>query len=504
VSREVQRVWVTVAVMIATVMQTIDMTIANVALPHMQGALSASIDQIAWVLTSYIVAAAICTPLVGYWAARYGRKRVFSTAIIGFTIASALCGAAQSLTEIVAARLLQGLFGAALVPLSQSVLLDTWPRERHTSAMAWWGVGVIVGPIIGPTLGGYLTEFHSWRWVFYINAPIGVLAWIGITAFLPETPVDRERRLDLFGFGLLALGIGALQLCLDRGQTLDWFASPEIVIEALVAGTCFYMFVVHMLTHREPFLEPGLFRDRNFAVGSMFAFVVGIVLLAAVTLLPSYLQTLLGYPVRDVGELLASRGVGTMIAMLTVGRIGDRLHPLRLMVPGTALMCASFYWMSLFSLDTTPAMVVGSGFMQGLGLGFVFVPLTTMTFSTLPQALRNEGTALFTLSRNIGSSVGVSIVTSVLARNTQANHAAFAQYASPFNEATRLPGYPAEWALQSPGSIAALEHEISRQAQLLAYVQDFRLMMWLCLFSVPLLFVFSSRRKPPAPPTLVD
>jgi len=504
VTRAVHRAWVTIAVMVATVMQTIDMTIANVALPHMQGALSASLDQIAWVLTSYIVAAAICTPLVGFCAARYGRKRVFSTAIIGFTIASALCGAAQSLTEIVAARLLQGVFGAALVPLSQAVMLDTWPRERHTSAMAWWGLGVIVGPILGPTLGGFLTEYHSWRWVFYINAPIGVLAWIGVATFLPETPVDRERSLDLFGYGLLAIGIGALQLCLDRGQTLDWFASPEIAIEALAAGICFYMFIVHMLTHRAPFLEPALFRDRNFVAGSLFALVVGVVLLAAVTLLPSYLQTLLGYPVRDVGELLASRGVGTMIAMFAVGRIGDRVPPLSLMVPGIALTGASFYWMTLFSLDTTPAMVVGSGLMQGLGIGLVFVPLTTMTFSTLPPGLRNEGTALFTLMRNVGSSVGVSFVTSELARYTQANHAALAQYASPFNEATRLPGYPAEWALQAPSSIAALEHEISRQAQLLAYVQDFRLMLWLCILSMPLLFMFSSRRTAAAPPTLVD
>ncbi|MGE0581508.1 MAG: DHA2 family efflux MFS transporter permease subunit [Steroidobacteraceae bacterium] len=501
---QAHRVWVTVAVMVATVMQTIDMTIANVALPHMQGALSASLDQIAWVLTSYIVAAAICTPLIGFCTARFGRKRVFSTAIIGFTLASALCGAAQSLNEIVAARLVQGVFGAALVPLSQAVMLDTWPREKHTSAMAWWGVGVIVGPILGPTLGGFLTEYHSWRWVFYINAPVGILAWIGVTVFLPETPIDRERRFDLFGFGLLAIGIGALQLCLDRGQTLDWFASPEILFEALLAGVCFYMFVTHMLTHPAPFLEPALFRDRNFIAGSMFALVVGVVLLAAVTLLPSYLQMLLGYPVRDVGVLLASRGVGTMLAMLTVGRVGDRVHPLQLMLPGALLMAGSFYWMTLFSLDTTPAMVVGSGFVQGLGLGFIFVPLTTVTFSTLSPRLRNEGTALFTLMRNVGSSVGVSLVTSVLARNTQANHAAFAQYASPFNDATRLPGYPAEWALHSPASIAALEHEITRQAQLLAYVQDFRLMLWLCVFTIPLLLVFTKRGGAAPAPALVD
>ncbi|MGD9596993.1 MAG: DHA2 family efflux MFS transporter permease subunit [Steroidobacteraceae bacterium] len=500
----VHRGWVTIAVMSATVMQAIDTTIANVALPHMQGALSASLGQIAWVLTSYIVAAAICIPLTGYLAARFGRKRVFTTSVIGFTIASMLCGAAQSLTEIVAARLLQGVFGAALVPLSQAVLLDTWPRERHASAMAWWGVGVMLGPILGPTLGGFLTDYYSWRWVFYINVPIGILAWIGVTAFVPETPVDRERRFDVFGFGLLAVAIGALQLCLDRGETLGWFSSTEIMLEACVAALCCYMFVVHMFTHREPFLEPALFRDRSFVAGSTFALVVGLVLLATIALLPPYLQTLLGYPVRDVGVLLAARGCGTMLGMLLVGRIGDRVHPLRLIFPGMLLTSGALYWMSLFTMDTTPAMIVGSGFMQGIGIGLIFVPLSALTFSTLAPHLRNEGTAFYSLTRNLGSSVGVSVVTGVLAHNTQANHAALVQYASPLNVVTRLPGYPAEWSLHSTGSIAALEHEITRQSLLLAYVQDFRLMLWLCVLATPLLLMFSRRGSSPPTSVIVE
>ncbi|MEZ5531096.1 MAG: DHA2 family efflux MFS transporter permease subunit [Steroidobacteraceae bacterium] len=499
-STPVRRGWVTVAVMSATVMQAIDTTIANVALPHMQGALSASFGQIAWVLTSYIVASAICIPLTGFLAARFGRKRVFTVSVIGFTIASMLCGAAQSLTEIVAARLLQGAFGAALVPLSQAVLLDTWPRERHASAMAWWGVGVMLGPVIGPTLGGFLTEYYSWRWVFYINVPIGVLAWIGVTVFVPETPIARERRFDLFGFGLLAVAIGALQLCLDRGETLGWFDSTEIVIEASVAALCCYMFIVHMFTHDEPFLEPAIFRDRSFVAGSAFALVVGLVLLATIALLPPYLQTLLGYPVRDVGVLLAARGCGTMLGMLLVGRIGDRVHPLRLIFPGMLLNGGALYWMSLFSLDTTPAMIFGSGLVQGVGIGLIFVPLSALTFSTLAPQLRNEGTAFYSLTRNIGSSVGVSAVTSLLAQHAQSNHAALVQYASPLNVVTRLPGYPAEWSLQSTGTIAALEHEITRQSLLLAYVQDFRLMLWLCVLATPLLLMFSRRgRTPPAP-----
>lgn len=492
--RPVQRGWVTVSVMLATVMQAIDTTIANVALPHMQGALSASLDQIAWVLTSYIVAAAICMPLTGFLAARLGRKRLFTTAIVGFTVASILCGAAQSLPEIVAARLLQGVFGAALVPLSQAVLLDTWPRERHASAMALWGAGVMVGPILGPTLGGYLTDLYSWRWVFYINVPIGVLAWLGVTAFVPETTIERGKRFDFFGFGLLALGIGALQLCLDRGETLAWFASPEILVEALLAGVCCYMFVVHMLTHREPFLEPGLFRDRNFVTGSIFAFGVGVVLFSTIVLLPPFLQNLLDYPVTDAGLLLAPRGVGTMAAMIAVSRIGNRVAPVYLILPGVLLTCLSLYGMSQFSLDTTDALIVGTGIVQGLGIGFIFVPLTTVTFSTLEPRYRNEGTALFSLTRSIGSSIGISLVVSLLARNTQANHAAFSQYASPLNAATQMPGYPAAWSLDTLSGVAALEHEITRQATLLAYLQDFRVMMWVCLLVTPLLLVFSQRR----------
>ncbi|MBP6761853.1 MAG: DHA2 family efflux MFS transporter permease subunit, partial [Thauera sp.] len=287
--------------MLATVIQALDMTIANVALPHMQGTMGATQDQISWVLTSYIVASAIFMPLTGFVTARWGRKRVFMWSIVGFTLASMLCGAAQSLPEIVGFRLLQGIFGASLVPLSQAVLLDTYPPEGHGKAMAMWGVGVMVGPILGPTLGGWLTEYYSWRWVFYINLPLGLLAWIGIAAFVRETPRDHKRRFDLLGFALLSLSIGALQMLLDRGQLLDWFASLEIIIEALLAGFALYLFVVHIFTHDQPFIEPGLFKDRNFSVGLVMIFVVGLILLTTMALLPPFLQSLLGYPVIDVG-----------------------------------------------------------------------------------------------------------------------------------------------------------------------------------------------------------
>jgi DHA2 family multidrug resistance protein len=485
---------ITASIMLATVMQALDTTIANVALPHMQGALSATLDQVGWVLTSYIIAAAIMTPPTGFLAARFGRKRVFLVAVSGFTIASMLCGAATSLNEMVVFRLLQGAFGAGLVPLSQAVLLDTYPRERHASAMAMWGVGVMVGPILGPTLGGYLTEVYNWRWVFYINLPFGLLALLGILSFVPETERDRGRPLDWFGFTLLSLAIGALQLMLDRGQSQDWFTSGEVIIESVLSALFLYLFVVHMLTHRRPFLEPGLFKDRNFAIGLVFIFVVGIILLATLALLPPFLQNLMGYPVVTTGFVLAPRGVGTMIAMLLVGRLSGKVDPRLMILAGLGLTAVSLWEMSQFTLQVDTWSIVRTGVTQGLGLGFIFVPLSTITFATLRPQWRNEGTAMFSLMRNIGSSIGISVMVTLLARNTQVNHALLSGQLTPFNNALQAAG-PA-WAPDTLAGVLALNGEVTRQATAIAYLSDFRMMMWVTLLALPLLTLL---RKPPHP-----
>ena len=473
--------------MLATIMQAVDTTIANVALPHMQGTMGATQDQIAWVLTSYIVAAAIFMPLTGFLAARFGRKRLFIVSVVGFTIASMLCGAAQNLPQIVLFRLLQGVFGAALVPLSQSVLLDSYPREQHASAMAMWGVGVMVGPILGPTLGGWLTEYFSWRWVFYINLPFGLLAWFGLAAYVRETELDRRRRFDLLGFALLSLGIGALQLMLDRGESRDWFASREVIVEAALAGLFLYLFVAHMFTHEHPFIEPGLFADRNFSLGLVLIFNVGVVLLATMALLPPFLQSLLGYPVVDVGLLLAPRGVGTMIAMVLVGRLAARIDGRAMILLGLGLTALSLWEMAGFNADIGAWDVVRTGVVQGLGLGFVFVPLSTITFATLAPRFRNEGTALFSLVRNIGSSIGISVVFTYLAQRTQANHAALAGFLNPFSLPLQQAVQQGVYDLGTPQGLAVLNAEATRQASLLAYLQDFRLMMWISLSALPLL-----------------
>jgi DHA2 family multidrug resistance protein len=485
---------ITASIMLATVMQALDTTIANVALPHMQGALSATLDQVGWVLTSYIIAAAIMTPPTGFLAARFGRKRVFLAAVSGFTIASMLCGAATSLNEMVVFRLLQGAFGAGLVPLSQAVLLDTYPRERHASAMAMWGVGVMVGPILGPTLGGYLTEVYNWRWVFYINLPFGLLALLGILSFVPETARDRGRPLDWFGFTLLSLAIGTLQLMLDRGQSQDWFTSSEIITESVLSALFLYLFVVHMLTHRRPFLEPGLFRDRNFSIGLVFIFVVGIILLATLALLPPFLQNLMGYPVVTTGFVLAPRGVGTMIAMLLVGRLSGKVDPRAMILAGLCLTAVSLWEMSQFTLQVDAWSIVRTGVTQGLGLGFIFVPLSTITFATLRPQWRNEGTAMFSLMRNIGSSIGISVMVTLLARNTQANHALLSDQLTPFNSALQAAGHA--WAPDTLAGMLALNSEVTRQAAAIAYLSDFRMMMWVTLLALPLLALL---RKPSHP-----
>lgn len=491
-SKAPRRGLITISIMLATIMQALDTTIANVALPHMQGAMGASQDQISWVLTSYIVAAAIFMPLTGFLTARFGRRRVFIYSVIGFTVSSMLCGAAQSLEQIVLFRLLQGIFGAALVPLSQSVLLDTYPKEQHGSAMAMWGVGVMIGPILGPSLGGWLTEYYSWRWVFYINLPFGLLAWAGIAAFVKETPTDKSRKFDLLGFALLSIGIGALQMMLDRGQSLDWFSSPEVIIEVSLCIAAMYLFITHMFTYKNPFIEPGLFIDRNFSVGLIFIFIVGIILLATMALLPPFLQNLMNYPVIDVGFVLAPRGIGTMVAMVIVGKLSGKIDTRHLITLGLLLTTYSLWQMTLYNTDITSGLIIWTGMVQGFGLGFIFVPLSTIAFSTLDPKYRNEGTALFSLMRNIGSSIGISVMITYLAQRTQINHAAYSEYIQPFSLPLQQAIETGAINITSTAGLININGEVTRQAAILAYLQDFRLMMWITLFSLPLVLLLKS------------
>jgi len=492
---------VLVSSMAGVLMQALDSTIANVALPYMQGSLSASRDQITWVLTSYIVAAAIFTAPVGWIASRFGKRNFFLISLSGFTITSMMCGAAQSLDQMILFRLLQGCFGAALSPLSQAVMLDLYPPQKRGNIMAIWGMGVMLGPILGPTLGGYLTDAYNWRWVFYVNVPFGIASIAGIWLFFKDSPRDEGLRFDWFGFGALALGLGALQLMLDRGTGQDWFGSAEIVIEALLAGVGLYLFFVHMALGKNPFIPPHIFEDRNFLSGLVLMFVIGAILLASSVLLPPYLQKLAGYSVFDTGMLMAPRGIGTMIAMMFAGRVAMRVDARLLMTAGTLLLLWSMWEMSGWTpqINTTTLIIVT--FLQGFGMGFVFVPMNLTAFATLPGHLRTDGTALTNLVRNIGSAIGVTVTTAVLTSSAQIMHSQLAGYASPFNRALGINAPGMMLNPQLPFGLANLNGMIELRAQTIAFSNDFLFMFYLGIPALGIIWLMKRPNFAPLPAT---
>lgn len=484
---------ITVSIMLATVMQVLDTTIANVALPSMTGDLGASQDTINWVLTSYIVAAAIMTPVTGWLSDRIGRRELFIISIIGFTITSMMCGLAWNLEAMVGFRLLQGVFGAAIVPLSQTILLDINPKERQGSAMAIWGAGIMVGPIIGPTLGGWLTEAANWRWVFFINLPVGIVAVLGAAAYLPRF-TKRRRGFDFFGFAMLSLGVGALQLMLDRGAEVDWFSSMEIWIELALSITGFWVFIVHLVMSKDTFIDASMFLDWNFVVGLIFIFIVGVILLSGLALLPPMLGQLFNHSTTLTGLVMAPRGVGTMISMLIVGRLVRMVDPRALVLTGLLLTAWSLHMMTNFTpqMDDTP--IILSGIVQGLGLGLVFVPLSTLAFSTLDPRHRADATSLFTLVRNIGSSIGISVVSVLLTRNIQINHSELAAGLTPYNQ--NLANAMPKALSGDPTTLSQLDQLVNQQAAMISYVNDFKLMMIVTLCAIPLVFLLRRSAVP--------
>jgi DHA2 family multidrug resistance protein len=492
-----RRKLVTVFAMTATIMQALDTTIANVALPYMQGSLSASLDQINWVLTSYIVAAAIMTAPIGWLADRFGRKKLFVICVAGFTVASFLCALAQNIEEMVLFRLLQGMAGAALVPLSQSVLLDAYPIEERGQAMAMWGVGVMLGPIMGPTIGAWLTDNYSWHWVFLINLPIGIATVIGMLMFMTETKTQEHLRFDWYGFLSLAVGIGSLQLLLDRGEQVSWFGATEVWIEAIVATTGFYYFLAHSLTTPEPFVRFEMFKDRNFISGCVFMLVIGVVLFGTMALVTPFMQNLLGYPIQTAGFLLGSRGIGTLLTMLAAPRLMKMIEPRYLILGGLLITAGTLYEMTGFSLETTQREIVITSILQGVGLGLLFVPVTSVAFNTLPGHLRNGATSITTLVRNIGSSVGISMMIANLTSKTTQMHERIGEAVTPFNDALQMPDVAASLNLNTDMGRAMLDGIVTQQASLIAYLNDFKLLMILTLAMVPLVMLIRTEQRSP-------
>ncbi len=496
-SPKLLRMLVTVCAMTATIMQALDTTIANVALPYMQGSLSASLDQINWVLTSYIVAAAIMTAPMGWLADRFGRKKLFLVSVAGFTFASFLCALAQNIDQIVLFRLLQGMAGAALVPLSQAVLLDSYTAEERGGAMAIWGVGVMLGPIMGPTLGAWLTDNYSWHWVFLINLPIGVFTVIGLLLFMQETDRHEHLRFDWFGFIALAIGIGSLQLLLDRGEQVGWFDASEIWIEMIVSIVGFYYFFAHSFTTDEPFVRFDMFKDRNFVAGCVFMVVIGVVLFGTMALVTPFMQNLLGYPIQTAGLLLGSRGVGTLITMLVAPRLMKLFETRWLILAGLGLTGGTLHYFTGFSLDTGQTTIIVASIIQGVGLGLLFVPITTAAFSSLPHHLRTGGTAILTLVRNIGSSVGISMVIANLTNETIYMHARLAAQVTPFNDALRMPDVHRILDMTTAAGRAMMDVMITQQAAMIAYLNDYKLLMVLTFVMMPLVLIIRSARQAP-------
>jgi DHA2 family multidrug resistance protein len=485
---------ITATLMIPALLQVVYSTIAIVALPHMQGAFSTDFESIQWVITSYIVALAVALPLMGWLAERFGRRNVLLAAVAAFTFFSFMVGVSTSLVEVVVMRILQGMAAAAFTPIAQATLFDVYPRERHGTAMAIFALGVLSGPILGPVIGGYITEYYSWRWAFFITVPLGLIAVLMVWNFVPRRGPRKARPFDAWGFLLLSIGVGALQYALDRGNSLNWFSSTQIVVAAGIAAMMLWMYPWYASLKKHAFVSLRLFRDRNFALGILLTFMIGLVLLVPGTLLPQLMQNHLGYPVLTAGLTMAPRGIGAMIAAVLVGRLIRRINPRYIIVTGLLINSAALFLFSGTTLQVTPSFFVWVGALQGIGLGLTVVPMSTVTFSTLSPQGRAEGTPVYSLVRYIGAAIGISTATTLLTRHVQSNHAQMAAQITSFNP--NLAHYLGAVPLPAKTAMAMLNGEINRQASIIAYNDDFLLMAGLMLLMIPVALALRYRFGP--------
>ena len=493
------------SVMLATFMVVLDSSVANVALPHIAGSLSASTDESTWVLTSYLVANAIMLPAAGWIARRIGRKKLLLISILIFTMASLLCGVALTMPMLIVARVLQGIGGGGMQPLAQSILLESFPPRQHGTAMAAFGIGVIVAPIIGPTLGGWITDSYSWRWIFYINLPIGILALIMVNLYVEDPPYLRKAfhgAIDYLGFGLMTLWLGTLQLVLDKGQEADWFSAPWICWTAAVSTLALVAFIVRELTDRDPIVQLRIFRDRNFAVGTLITCTYGFVLYAATAMLPLFLQTLMGYSALQSGLSVSPRGLGAMASMVTVGLLVRKIDARLLMAFGFALLGASTWMLGNISLEIGMSSVVVPNILNGFAMGFVFVPLTTVTLSRLRKQEMGNATGIYNLMRNIGGSVGIATVTTMLVRGSQIHQSTLAADAgSPLASGlarglqARLFSQGADMVTAQHKALGMIYRSVQQQSALMAYADNFRLIAILALACIPLLLLFQRVKR---------
>jgi DHA2 family multidrug resistance protein len=488
-----QRYFVLGTVTLATMLGAMSSTIAYAVLPQMQGALSATQDQIAWSVTFNLMAMAVATPTTGWLANRFGRRRIFLICVVIFSIATVMCGAADSLEGLIAYRVVQGMFVAPIVPLSQAIMLGAFPHHQRGLATAIWGMGVVIGPIVGPTIGGYVAEAYNWRWVFFMIAPVCVLSVFLVWVFITDNRRLQGTRLDWTGFVALTVAIACFQLIMDRGGRLDWYESPEIILETFLALVAFYIFIVHSFTADAPFLPPHLLTDRNFALGLCFAVVFGALSFVPLALLPPLLQNLRGFPDSLIGSVLAARGLGSLLgnfAVVAMGRFDPRISlAFGFLCQGVSGLC-----MAQFDLNVTVWDAMWTSALQGFGNSFLWVPLTILAYATLHPRQLGEATAVFHLLRNLGSAIFISICVGVAVHYASVNYTVMSESITPFNQIFRFPSLSGNWQIDDLDGLAKMSNEVTRQAAMVGYVNAFYVFSFVAFSVVP--FIVFLKRPP--------
>jgi DHA2 family multidrug resistance protein len=502
---------VAVSVMFATFLEVLDTTIVNVSLPHIAGSLSASPEEATWALTSYLVANAIVLPLTGWLSGFFGRKRLLTIAVAGFTTTSFLCGLAPSLPFLVVFRLLQGLTGGVLQPMSQAIMLEAFPPEKRGKAMAFWALGIVVAPILGPVLGGWLTDNYSWRWVFYVNIPIGVISIFMTRAFIFDPPYLKatKRRVDAIGIGLLAIGIGCLQFLLDKGQQEDWFDSNLIRALAFASVSALVLFVVHALRADEPVLDLRVLKDRTYSTGVFLMTVLGFVLFGSLVMLPLFLQTVLGYPAMQAGIAMAPRGIGSFLAMPVIGILMGKLDPRKMVAAGLSVAGITLYALSLINLNAGYWDIFWPQLIQGTSMGLLFIPLSTLSMASISREKMGNATSLFNLMRNLGGGLGIAFVATSVSRSTTTHSALLSEHINAYSPQaqTAINGARSmfmargsDWATATTQAYGVLFGMIQRQSAMIAFIDIIRLLAFIFIAAIPLVFIMKRPKGAASPP----
>lgn len=485
---DVPRGLILLTVSVCTTLYALTLTIVNVVLPQLQGALSTTPEQISWVVTLNVIATAVATPATGWLVSRWGERKVMLWAVLGFSLASLACATADSLIPLLIYRVAQGAFGAPLMPVSQALIVATYPPEERAFAQGVFGMAVVVGPAVAPALGGYIAEEYNWRWVFLLVLPMCAVAFVGVLLFI-RGPVRRQTaRLDWTGFIAISLVITAAQLMMDRGERLDWFESYEIWAYVSLMAAAGWVFTLHTATHASPFINPQLFKDRNFVIGLLLVFNYGMLNITPTVLMPSMLQNLMGYPDSMIGMLLGARGLGMALGFLVVGFMG-KIDPRIGMIMGISAIGLSGYNMALFNLDVEPWTVALNGILQGIGSGLLWVPLSIVAFATLPIKLLSDASSLFHLLRSFGSSIFISISVFAVVRTGRISYSELTEHITPYGEAARLPQVSGLWSFDTVPGLSVLGSEISRQATMIGYTNSFILYALAAFAVIPLMLM---------------